>query len=777
MTHETVPNRGVDIQLFQSHYSAALGTSVTIPFAITNRSEQEDYFEITVEGIPFEWLLLDLPVIFLVPGERREASLVIQTPETSLVSAGEYPIALHAVSQTRPELRADANFHLTVFEQDSSTQVVTRPSFGPSDVTTRAPGSAGSTGSVDAGNRLGVLLNTTQFGASPGDTLTVPMVISNRDLREHTYSTRVDGLPQVWVSTSVPTVRLGPGEHREVLLYIQPSAGAASRAGRYPFTIQVSSISDPSQTTVVEALLTLAAVAQFSTDLSPQPMQSTQAARLRIHNTGNIQDTYTIHFQDNQGRLEFTHNITGPIRLMPGESTAVDFAAAPVRPHLFGSPMVSGFSVVVQAASGETQGQNGEVISRSLIPVWVLPLLGSLCLISVCVLGYIWNFNQNRLTAGQRTAEAELAIIAGQTATAEAFLAFNEATQSAILTATSFALTAMPTDTPTPTETIMPTETETAPTETAPPLPTETFTLTPTLTFTLPPPTETVAPPTATATATIQPLPISSDSVLSFASNREGGLRLYMFTAGDRAQTPMSSSGQESQPVWSPDGSRIAFTSGVDGNNEIYVMNADGSNLVNLTQAPSNESYPEWSPNGSQIAFTSDRDGNNEIYVMNADGSDPQNLTQSPSNDFKPAWYTQGGLLGSTSRILFVTDRDGNFEIYAMDTDGDDPENLTNNPAGETLPSVPYSGGRVAFVSDRDGNLEIYVMDLDGDNQENLTQNPAGDSRPVWSPDGNWIAFTTDRDGNSEVYIMNEEGGELTNLSNNPAEDTDPAWR
>lgn len=63
-------------------------------------------------------------------------------------------------------------------------------------------------------------------------------------------------------------------------------------------------------------------------------------------------------------------------------------------------------------------------------------------------------------------------------------------------------------------------------------------------------------------------------------------------------------------------------------------MDADGSNPVNLGEGV----WPDWSPDGSRIAFTSERDGNEEIYLMNADGSDPISLTNNPASDSWADW-------------------------------------------------------------------------------------------------------------------------------------------
>ena len=96
----------------------------------------------------------------------------------------------------------------------------------------------------------------------------------------------------------------------------------------------------------------------------------------------------------------------------------------------------------------------------------------------------------------------------------------------------------------------------------------------------------------------------------------------------------------ESATFSGEDGTKIAFTSDRDGNNEIYVMNAqDGSNQTNLTIDPATDEFPSWSPDGENIAFTSARDGNTEIYVMNAqDGSNQTRLTDNPASDALPEW-------------------------------------------------------------------------------------------------------------------------------------------
>ena len=98
---------------------------------------------------------------------------------------------------------------------------------------------------------------------------------------------------------------------------------------------------------------------------------------------------------------------------------------------------------------------------------------------------------------------------------------------------------------------------------------------------------------------------------------------------------------EDSFPLWSPDGSKILFTTTRDGvRSEIYVVNADGSNLRNVSVSNELEEFQHaWSPDGTRVGFIRFVEGSTEVYVMNSDGSEQIRLTQNAANEAQPLWF------------------------------------------------------------------------------------------------------------------------------------------
>jgi TolB protein len=116
------------------------------------------------------------------------------------------------------------------------------------------------------------------------------------------------------------------------------------------------------------------------------------------------------------------------------------------------------------------------------------------------------------------------------------------------------------------------------------------------------------------------------------------GLRIQTL---DRSVSYMlTDDARDASPVWSPDGSKVAFVRRQHDHDEIYVVNTDGSNLRRLTSTPAkpdgtvgNSVSPAWSPDGQYIAFLTDRTGAWEIWLMNANGKNPGPMFDTALNE------------------------------------------------------------------------------------------------------------------------------------------------
>lgn len=223
---------------------------------------------------------------------------------------------------------------------------------------------------------------------------------------------------------------------------------------------------------------------------------------------------------------------------------------------------------------------------------------------------------------------------------------------------------------------------------------------------------------------------------------------------------------------------RLATVIGQGGNADIYLMNSNGTGATVLTASSALDDDPAWSPDGSRIVFSSERDGNRDIYVSDADGAAPIRITNTAGIDDRPAWAPDG------SRIAFVSNRDGNAEIYLMNVDGTNQTRLTDSPSEDTDPAWSPDSRRIAFASDRSGVPNIHVMNRDGTATVQLSFDIRGarSSQPSWSPDGSAIAYVQTVSlygGYSTVVRMTSNGYPADGVG--PAVDgddlfADPAW-
>jgi len=229
-------------------------------------------------------------------------------------------------------------------------------------------------------------------------------------------------------------------------------------------------------------------------------------------------------------------------------------------------------------------------------------------------------------------------------------------------------------------------------------------------------------------------------------------------------------------PVWSPDGSQVAFVRWTAPWG-IYTMKADGTG-ERLLFSSDVARAPAWSPEGSQIAFYFETVGWTAPWKEYIEGYGwvtlipPQEQTEwhlgvvdvadgylhQPYCDrfsFSPTWSGDGGWL------IY----DGDHGLSTTTVEGPNSVQFSDN-VHDHFPATSPRGDRIAFMHWQHDHWEIYGMNADGTGRQPLTSSSAllerrpNNVSPSWSPDGQWIAFLSDRGGEWEFYVMRADGSD-----------------
>ncbi len=264
-----------------------------------------------------------------------------------------------------------------------------------------------------------------------------------------------------------------------------------------------------------------------------------------------------------------------------------------------------------------------------------------------------------------------------------------------------------------------------------------------------------------------------------YAMNDDGSeqIRLTSHEANDGA------------PVWSPDGSEIAFTSNREGLTRVYIMNADGSRIRRLTRSQViSEREPQWSPDEKSIVFQAiSADGKATLQLVDLASGEIKELVASDYAPISPAWSPDSQFVWFASSIAYSTV--SNNDLYTVQIKSGNIQRITFNgsdgwryddirisPDGLQVLHSPSSRDPVAYLLDVQ-TLEVSYVFAFARDKEFPPEFVDEQFRANWSPDGSAIVFSmTTGDIYADLYVLDLQREQITQLTSDPGHEMSADW-
>jgi len=209
-------------------------------------------------------------------------------------------------------------------------------------------------------------------------------------------------------------------------------------------------------------------------------------------------------------------------------------------------------------------------------------------------------------------------------------------------------------------------------------------------------------------------------------------------------------------PRWSPDGSKLLYTSYFkSGFPDIFQIDLNSYQRTTFVSFKGTNSGARYSPNGSQVAMVLSGEGNAEIYVSDANGKRVSRRTRTDAVEASPCFSPDGG------RIVFTSDAAGGPQLYIIPVGGGSMQRVPTNISGYCAePDWSRANpNKIAFTARIGRGYQIAVHDFSKGKSAQASNAPFDGVEPSWLPDGRHLVYTARDRTTSRICILDTESG------------------